>query len=99
MRIKFNNKVYNINEILQYEDIYYSKLCNCHCEYADYSRNSSYNIVGYCNTNNGYMVVFECKKCFEKYRHHIDTDSRYSFDKFKADLRLILYQREKHSKK
>jgi len=91
MEIVFGEEKWEIPQIAQYETVRHSKLVNCECEYADYSRPESYDIIGYVDTQQGYMIVCECPKCFDKYRHHISTSGRYNFDTFKADLGLKLH--------
>lgn len=94
--VKFADKEYTINEFLNPEEIRYSKSLSCECGYADAIRRDSYNILGYTSTQNGYMGVFECRKCFEKFRHHISTHERYDLEAFKKNLGLkIILQRGK----
>lgn len=92
MVIILNNETFVINQIPQYESIRYSKDLRCECGSSDYMFRNTYNIVGYCDTPQGYMAVFECVKCFEKYRHHISAGSgRFNLKEFKNDLVLKLY--------
>lgn len=32
------------------------------------------NLIGWCETNNGYMAVFECPSCHSKFRFHPQID-------------------------
>jgi len=91
MEINFENDVFEVDCIVQFDDIPYSKSLNCGCGYADITNTLSYGIVGYVDTKHGYMVVFSCPKCFEKYRHHIGTKGRYDINEFKNELGLILH--------
>jgi len=63
-------------KIPQYEDIPYSPgLCCTECGKADMSAFKSNNyvkpiVIGWCETNIGYMGVFECPHCHSKFRFH-----------------------------
>lgn len=63
-------------KIPQYESIPYAGDFNCpHCDksgfYEFYGEvQVRPNIVGWCETNIGYMGIFECPICFKKYRFH-----------------------------
>lgn len=46
-------------------------------------------LVGYCETPSGYMMVFECPFCFQKFRYHNTTTDRYDFDRFKSEMELV----------
>jgi len=98
MIINFGNETFEINQFSQYEAIRYSKELRCECGCSDFEFRNSYDIVGYCDTPQGYMVVFECLKCFEKYRHHISSNNRYNLDSFKDDLGLKLYLKSRHNR-
>ena len=90
MIYKFENKSFDINEISQLDDIPYQKSLSCGCDYADYINTNSYNVIGYASTDYGYMAVFECPKCHQQYRHHINSTGRYDFDEF-MDMLLLIY--------
>jgi hypothetical protein len=94
MEVNFLDKTYSVEEFVQYEQIRYSQECSCKCEHSTYI-NGNFDIVGYCLTYNGYMVVFECPVCFEKYRHHISTGNRFNIETLKKDLGLKFYLKEK----
>lgn len=71
-------------KISNWESIPYSEGINCPNENCD---NKSYdddarNIIGWCDTPYGYMMVCECKKCFTKYRFHGTIGSKFAFDSF-----------------
>lgn len=71
-------------KISNWESIEYSEGLNCPNENCD---NKSYyddarNIIGWCDTPYGYMMVCECKKCFTKYRFHGTIGDRFDFDNF-----------------
>ena len=91
MTIHFGNKTFEVDQILQYETIRHSKDLKCECGYSDFSLRNSYNIIGYCDTPQGFIVVFECPECFEKYGHHISSTGRYNLEAFKNDLGLKLH--------
>ena len=91
MQIDIANEKYNVPKIAQYANIKHSKHLCCACGYADYSRKYSYEIVGFVDTPQGYMIVCECPKCFDKYRHHIGTTGRYNLESFKKELWLKLH--------
>ena len=46
--------------------------------------------IGWCNTPEGYMCIFECPDCFAKMRWHISTTGRWSEDMFFNDLWVAL---------
>lgn len=48
-------------------------------------------LVGWCSTKSGYMMVYECVKCFEKFRYHNVTTERNNWDKFKNELWLVWF--------
>jgi hypothetical protein len=96
MRIDFCNKTYFVEEIAQYQQIPHQKSLGCECGCADVMHRDTFNVFGYCDTTDGYMVIFECKQCFSKYRHHINIGNpRYHLDSFKMDLGLILFNKDK----
>ena len=71
-------------KISNWESIEYSEGLNCPNENCD---NKSYdddakNILGWCETPYGFMIVYECKKCFTKYRFHGTIDGKFDFEKF-----------------
>lgn len=74
----------------QYEDIEYAAdflcpLCNL-SGVASFSLGiSKPELVGWCDTPFGYMVILQCPHCFTKYRFHGSIHS-FNFDKFNADL-------------
>ena len=59
-------------KIPQYENIPYAKDLNCQrCGRSGFvDSDTKPNIVGWCETNIGYMIVFECPICYERYRFH-----------------------------
>lgn len=44
------------------------------------------NLIGFCETESGLMIVLECPECFCRYRHHIYQSDRFNLDKFKEKL-------------
>lgn len=59
-------------KISNWESIEYSEGLNCPNENCGNKSCSCHarNIIGWCDTPYGYMMVCECKKCFTKYRFH-----------------------------
>lgn len=68
-------------KIPQYEDIPYASDLNCpNCDksgffspkgfYSSDQTLKSPRVVGWCETNIGYMGVFECPECGQKFRFH-----------------------------
>lgn len=64
-------------KIPQYEDIPYAADLVCpECDksgFFDYNYGNKHvkpKIIGWCETNIGYMAVFECPECGQKYRFH-----------------------------
>ena len=51
------------------------------------------NIVGWCETSIGYMGIFECPHCFNKYRFHC-TIGTYNADIDEFDIYLYYKARE-----
>ena len=63
-------------KISQYEGIHYAGDLNCpHCDKSGFfdgygETRVKPNVIGWCDTDIGYMAVFECPVCFEKFRFH-----------------------------
>lgn len=91
MLLIFDTYVFEVLIIEQFTIIRYAKDLQCNCGSATYSDRKTFNIVGIADTQVGYMAIFECLKCFEQYRHHINTIGRYKLEEFKSDLALMLY--------
>lgn len=71
-------------KISNWESIEYSEGLNCpneNCGNKSYDDDAR-NIIGWCDTPYGYMMVCECKKCFTKYRFHGTTGNKFDFDNF-----------------
>ncbi len=72
-------------KISNWESIEYSYEINCPNEDCDNKSwyDDARNIVGWCDTPYGYMIVCECKKCFTKYRFHcIISGDKFDFENF-----------------
>lgn len=86
------SKFKNMN-VAQYESIPIVKDMECpECHNSDvggFPPCVHANPVGWCDTATGYMAVFECPKCFAKFRCHINTLGRYDDLKFFYDFALI----------
>jgi len=89
-----------LREFPQYESIEYAGdfVCPTCGESGDkfmggtYSRRETIKeapLIGWCNTPNGYMMVFECPICFEKFRYHNSTTERNNWESFKNELWLV----------
>ena len=68
-RHEFGKGEWNLPEILNYEEYRYNKSCACdNCNYY-FTHPTAYRegIVGYCVTENGYFLCFECPGCGSKY--------------------------------
>ena len=93
-------------KISQYQDILISKdmtcpACNGSSQFS-YSFDSNMaepTPIGWCDTEYGFMAVFECPKCFTKYRFHISTTGRYDQDQFYGDFALLVNLYEFHHSK
>lgn len=84
---KFDEMFKELQEFPQYDSIPYSALMECPCGGCGLAIwQEKAKIVGWCSTPRGYMMVFECPVCFEKFRYHNCTDSRYSWEEFKEVL-------------
>ena len=44
------------------------------------------NLVGWCETEQGYMMVFECTKCFAKFRCHCNTGDKFDKENFENSI-------------
>ena len=95
-------------KISQYDDILISK--DMACPECNGSNQFCYSIdwkfaeptpIGWCDTEHGFMGVFECPKCFTKFRFHIDSDGRYNKDRFYTDFSVLvhLYNHHQNQKK
>lgn len=71
-------------KISNWESIEYSEGLNCPNENCDNKSHDddARNIIGWCDTPYGYMMVCECKKCFTKYRFHGTVGNRFDFNNF-----------------
>ena len=54
--------------------------------------------IGWCETKYGFMAIFECPKCFTKYRFHINSVGRYDKDNFYQDFALLVHLYNEHQK-
>jgi len=92
-------------KISQYENILVSKdmacpECNGSSQF-DYSIDRNFaepTPIGWCDTVHGFMAVFECPKCFAKYRFHINSNGRYDNYKFYQDFALLVHLYKQHQK-
>ena len=79
-------------KISQWENIPYVGDFSCpHCDKSGFynfygETRETPNVVGWCETPIGYMGVFECPICFEKYRFHCTIGQTTDIDKFDSYL-------------
>ena len=70
----------------QYQDIPYIQDYHCPCGESGFfdlfKVIQKPNIVGWCDTHIGYMIVFECPVCKQLFRTHASLD-RFDFESFK----------------
>lgn len=83
-------------KVSQYDDILVSKDMSCpECglskEFPCHLNEKEPTPIGWCDTNYGFMAVFECPFCFTKFRFHISTVGRYDKDKFYSDFALLVF--------
>lgn len=77
-------------KISNWESIEHSEECNCpneNCDNKSYDVNTR-NIIGWCDTPYGFMMVCECKKCFTKYRFHGTVGNKFDFKNFANNFLL-----------
>lgn len=92
MKIEFINEVYDLPLFAQYESIPYERSCGCRCGHGSVLNTHSYKLVGYCETNHGFMGIMECNACLSKHRHHVaGFGNRYDVEEFKDDASLVLH--------
>lgn len=94
-RHEFGKGEWNLPEILNYEEYRYNKSCACdNCNYH-FTHPTAYRegIVGYCVTENGYFLCFECPGCGSKYRYHYSSNGeKYgNFEEWKKDVARALF--------
>ena len=86
-------------KIPQYESIPYARDFICpHCDKSGFfdgygEPRIKPNVIGWCDTNIGYMIVFECPCCFKKYRFHC-TIGTYIADINEFDMYLYYKAKE-----
>ena len=51
---------------------------------------SDIRLIGWCDTDSGFMAVFECPRCFSKFRFHISgLEDRWDIDAFYRDFAMM----------
>lgn len=85
-----------IPKIIQWESVEYAPdfVCQkCGGSGHPLHAENKVSLVGWCDTPNGIMVVFECSKCFERFRYHpqIDRFSMKDFDETVKDYIEVGY--------
>lgn len=94
MKRLLERNIFNNLKMAQYEDIPVVKDMECpECHKSDVNGFSQdyAKPIGWCETQSGFMGIFECPHCFTKFRCHIDTTGRYSEDSFYGDFELMYY--------
>ena len=54
-------------------------------------------LVGWCDTPSGFMKVFECPKCFTRFRYHGSTTERNNLEAFFGSIQLDLLLQDHRS--
>ncbi len=93
MIVSFEHWSFNVPEYPQYEDIPHVMSNMCNCGKSGIANEKDQTVIGFSMTSSGYMVIFECDVCFEKYRYHINTAGRYNLSEFKNELGLIMFNK------
>lgn len=93
MKVEFGGKDFNLKNLVNCGDIPYHKSCSCDCGYANFMDIKTFDIIGMCSTNNGLMLVFECEKCFQDYKHHLGTN-KFDLEEFKEDAGQLLHKKK-----
>lgn len=80
-------------KIPQWEAIPYNADLQCECGESGFaSWQQLPKLIGWCDTPRGYMAVFECPVCFEKFRFHVASDSaKWELDDLERGLHLFAY--------
>ena len=94
MKELMDKNLFDKIKIIQYETIPVVKDMECsNCHESDSSgfRLARANPIGWCDTPSGLMGVFECPKCFTKFRCHINSTGRWNEGIFYDDFALIYY--------
>jgi hypothetical protein len=90
---------YYIKQMAQCQNIPYKNSQRCDCGHSNFFNRRSYDIIGYCDTQNGFMAVFECLKCGEVYKHHLTFGSeKFDLDAFKEQLGVYFNLKSKIKK-
>lgn len=93
MKIQFEEKIWELPEIVDYENYSYNKSCQCdNCSFGNWVSNYRKGIVGYCQTGNGIFLCFVCPQCGSKYRYHFSlAGERGNMNEWKEDVGLAMY--------
>lgn len=94
MKELMDKNLFDKIKIVQYEAIPIVKDMECNnCHGSDSSgfRLERANPIGWCDTPSGLMGVFECPKCFTKFRCHVNSTGRWDKKMFYDDFALIYY--------
>lgn len=77
-----------LREFPQYDSIPYAGDYECpECGSSKYIFGTKTpQLIGWCSTPRGYMMVFECQECFTKFRYHNTGSPIYDWKTFKEIL-------------
>ena len=64
---------------------------NCNKSGIDYPYLDKPKLVGWCETDYGFMMIVECPHCFQKYRFHGTTSYRERVDLYAFNHAIHLY--------
>ena len=87
-------RIFDNMKMVQYQDIPIVKDMECpDCHKSDVNGfdHEYAKPIGWCDTQTGFMEVFECPRCYSKFRCHIDTTGRYNEDTFYGDFGLMYF--------
>ena len=85
-------------KIVQWQSIPYSAGLNCKCgkcdlAYVCFDHSNKYIkaiAVGWCDTDYGFMGVFECPECHSKFRCHCGNHDKFDLSDFEEGFRNFL---------
>ena len=63
---------------------------NCNKSGIDYPYLDKPKLVGWCDTDWGYMMIVECPHCFAKYRFHGATSNKHDLVSFEHAIRCYI---------
>ena len=87
-----DKRMFNGMQIVQYEDIPHVQDMECpDCQQSDVGalHHEQAEPIGWCDTPQGLMTVFECPKCFAKFRCHSCCSERWDKESFYINFALL----------